>query len=376
MPFKKISDLNQFSSMPSKEVEIEFAKTLKNQSDWQRVNHVAKTVSDRLKKLVQKASESFEQRDREANAIVAGLASGVSVVLLGPPGTAKSALIRQIAFLCGLNSGSGNYFEYLLTNHTMPEELFGGVDLKSLSEGKLTRITKNKLPEAEIAFLDELFRGGSHILNTLLTIINEKRYDAGDGMRHVPLLGLIGASNLAPIDPDLEAFFDRFPVRVWLRSVLEPRNRFESENKKAGSNLIEYSIKSETNRLIQNWDSDGTKASMQSQQISCTNDLRFARTYLLFCLGTKGSPERRSQFEKLFRSIRERCKLSDRTFGQLWLFAAALDFIDNLDVTMQYPVSKGHIEVFKYVARSNRDLAFVNDRVDQITKGTQHTGEN
>ncbi len=373
--FEHVGNLKKFAGLKNCEVELELSTLLSRGFDMQKLEHVSRTVVKRLQQLVSITEKSFERREKEASAVVAGLAAGVSVVLLGPPGTAKSALVRRVAFLCGLSGLDGRFFEYLLTNHTMPEEIFGGPDLEQLTKGKVARITRGKLPEAEVAFLDELFRGGSHILNTLLTIINEKRYDSGDGSRHVPLLGLIGAANSAPLDPDLEAFFDRFPVRVWVESVLEPRNRFESYDEKAAGRLAGHSIHSEITRLKHGWNENAAKEAVCTEMVTCTNDLRLARIYLLSRLqALKNDSERFSQFERLFRSVRERCRLSDRSFGQLWLFGSALDFIRGADPVLPYPASTGHVDVFRNVGRSLRDVAFLHDRVEQLTRGTQHSG--
>ena len=373
--FDHVANLKKFAELPRKDVEREMSGLLRKNSDMQRLEHVAKTVVKRLQQLVSLTETSFEKRSKEAAAVVAGLAAGVSVVLLGPPGTAKSALVRRVAFLCGLTSLDGRFFEYLLTNHTMPEEIFGGPDLEQLTKGKVARITRGKLPEAEVAFLDELFRGGSHILNTLLTIINEKRFDAGDGSRHVPLLGLVAAANSAPLDPDLEAFFDRFPVRVWVESVLEPRTRFDANDEKTASRLAGYSIRSEITRLQHGWNEETIQEDLKGQMVTCTNDLRLARIYLLSRLQSlKNDSERFSQFERLFLSVRERCRLSDRAFGQLWLFGSALDFIRGADPVLPFPASSGHVDVFRHVGRSVRDVAFLHDRVEQLTRGTQHSG--
>ncbi len=90
-------------------------------------------------------------------------------------------------------------------------------------------------------------------------------------------------------------------------------------------------------------------------------------------LSAEGSP-RFEQYERLFRAVRERCKLSDRSFGQLWMFAAALDYIRGKDPRQSYPASDGHVIVFRHVGRSWHDVPFLKDRVEQQTRGVQHTG--
>lgn len=140
--------------------------------------------------------------------LVSALA-GEHVVLVGPPGTAKSALARTFARLC-----DAVYFEYLLTRFTEPNELFGPVDIAAFREGTYRRKTAGMLPEAEIVFLDEVFKSNSAILNSLLTLLNERRYVSGGVTIECPLITVIGASNEVPADADLAAIFDRFLLRV------------------------------------------------------------------------------------------------------------------------------------------------------------------
>jgi MoxR-like ATPase len=134
-------------------------------------------------------------------------------VLLGPPGTAKSALARA---LCGAIDGA-KFFERLLTKFTTPEEIFGPMSLAALERDEFRRVTKGKLPEAHIAFLDETFKANSAILNSLLTAMNERVFHNGNGAPvSCPLISLIGASNEMPEDESLAALFDRFTIRFYV----------------------------------------------------------------------------------------------------------------------------------------------------------------
>ena len=110
----------------------------------------------------------FVERGEVVDLIALALVAGEHLFLYGPPGTAKSALIRQFA-----SSVRGNYFEYLLTRFSEPSELFGPVDIARLREGIVATVITGMLPEAEFAFLDELFNANSAILNNLLTVLNE-----------------------------------------------------------------------------------------------------------------------------------------------------------------------------------------------------------
>src|SRR4030095_3811076 len=113
------------------------------------------------------------------------------------------------------------YFQWLLTRFTTPEELFGAVSLRALEEGDYRRLTTHKLPEAHIAFLDEVFKSSSSILNTILTLMNERRFHNGREVVQVPLLTLVAASNELPEDDELLALNDRFLLRFVVDYVEE-----------------------------------------------------------------------------------------------------------------------------------------------------------
>jgi MoxR-like ATPase len=140
--------------------------------------------------------------------MVASIA-GEHMVLIGPPGTAKSAVIRAFARLI-----DSQYFEYLLTRFSEPNELFGPVDIQSFRAGTYQRVTRGMLPEAEIVFLDEAFKANSAILNSLLTVLNERRFNNGAAVVNVPLISMFAASNEVPSSDELNAIFDRFLLRV------------------------------------------------------------------------------------------------------------------------------------------------------------------
>ena len=131
------------------------------------------------------------------------------MLIVGPPGTAKSALVRHLARLV-----DARYFEYLLTRFSEPNEIFGPIDIKAFREGTYVRRVEAMLPDADIVFLDEIFKSNSAILNALLSILNERRFFTGSASIRVPLCSLYGATNEIPNDDALGAVFDRFLVRA------------------------------------------------------------------------------------------------------------------------------------------------------------------
>lgn len=173
-----------------------------------------------MRLLYSKLQEPFVGREDEARAIVLALLTREHVILVGEPGTAKSALARRLAELV-----NARFFKYLLTKYTEPSELFGPLDLKLLKEGVYTRITKGKLPEAEIVFLDEVFNANSAILNALLSIMQERVWYDGYTEIRVPLWTLVGATNRVPEEAELEAVYDRFLIRQYARPLAENKWR-------------------------------------------------------------------------------------------------------------------------------------------------------
>ena len=173
----------------------------------------------KVSRLYRELHAPFVGREDEARAIILALLAREHAVLVGEPGTAKSALARRLADLL-----SARFFKYLLTKYTEPSELFGPLDLKALKEGRYSRITTGKIPEAEIVFLDEVFNANSAILNALLSIMQERVWYDGYTEIQVPLWTLIGATNRIPEEPELEAVYDRFLVRQYARPL--PENRW------------------------------------------------------------------------------------------------------------------------------------------------------
>lgn len=161
-----------------------------------------------IRAALDRLTEGLVGRDEQARCLLLAALCGEHVLLIGPPGTAKSELARRLRVLVG-----GRYFERLLTRFTVPEELFGPLSLAALDEGRYLREVEGYLPTATVAFLDEVFKANSAILNALLTLLNERAFDQGAQRVAVPLATLVAASNEVPSDESLRAFLDRFLFR-------------------------------------------------------------------------------------------------------------------------------------------------------------------
>jgi len=163
----------------------------------------------------------FKEREAEINGSLLAVLSGENIIFLGPPGTAKTQLAKNI---CQSIEG-GNFFNYLLTSFSTPEEIFGPLSLKALEEDEFRRKIDGCLPTSHIALLDEIFKASSAILNSLLTILNERKYHNGKEIIDVPLLSVFGASNEFPgEDESLEALYDRFLFRYRLTYIQDDEN--------------------------------------------------------------------------------------------------------------------------------------------------------
>jgi MoxR-like ATPase len=164
------------------------------------------------------ASRGLVDREVLVDLIALAAVAGEHLLVIGPPGTAKSQAVRQVARALG-----GRYFEYLLGRFTEPGELVGPIDLRRLRDGVIETQTAGMLPEAEVAFLDEVFLGSTAILNTLLALLNERTFRRGATALAVPLRVCVGAANQIPDDEMLAAFADRFLLRCFVAPVDDGR---------------------------------------------------------------------------------------------------------------------------------------------------------
>ncbi|QUW20962.1 AAA family ATPase [Sporosarcina sp. Marseille-Q4063] len=188
----------------------------------------------KLEEIKNALNAKFFEREKEVEGILVALLSRQHMLMIGPAGTAKSALSVELAKIV---QGTA-YFQWLLTRFSTPEEVFGPLSLKDLEQGVYKRNTATKMPEANLVFLDEIFKANSAILNSLLTLINERLFYNNGTPVKVPLMSVVGASNEYPEEGEgLEALFDRFLLRFELDYIADEMN-FVSMMKGTGQNQV------------------------------------------------------------------------------------------------------------------------------------------
>lgn len=280
------------------------------------------------------------------------------LLLIGPPGTAKSDLILK--FKDALGIADEDYFEYMLTRFTEPSEIIGPIDINQLREGRYIRREQGKLPTARLAFLDEIFKSNSAILNILLTIINERKFYQ-DGMpQPVELRVLFAATNELPEQGELAALKDRFILKVESRSVQD--EHFEE--------LIDVGLQSEVYRNL-------NQKPWQEGHATLTDILK-AHRYLTQMFGHKqrgGKNEEQTdrhlffpaevfrEFQRLVKTLvrEDRIFVSDRKLVKLyklfrvraWLFSGGT-------------VSRDDLRLLAYLGETNQEITLLREKVPAL----------
>jgi len=226
-----------------------------------RISSILKLLNNRL----------YEREEIIAITLLSALAEQ-NIFLFGPPGTAKSLISRRLSKAFETN----HYFEHLMQKFSTPEEIFGPISITELKKDNYIRKTEGFLPKAEFAFLDEIWKSSPAILNTLLTIINEKKFKNGSDVNEVPLKVLISASNETPPENQgLDALYDRFLTRLLVPPVAE-RENFETilQNGSSSENIVIPDNLKIKNEELQRWQSEINKVKLSSDTLNIINGIR------------------------------------------------------------------------------------------------------
>jgi MoxR-like ATPase len=280
------------------------------------------------------------------------------LLLVGPPGTAKSDLVLK--FKDALGIADVDYFEYMLTRFTEPSEIIGPIDINLLREGRYIRREQGKLPTAQLAFLDEIFKSNSAILNILLTIINEKKFYQDGVPQPVRLRILFAATNEVPEQGELAALKDRFVLKAQSQSVQE--EHFEE--------LIDAGLQSEVFRSLNQkpWCEE-----------HCTlTDLLKANRYLTYHFGRRSRVGKQDEqndrqtffpaevfreFQRLIKTLvrEDRIFISDRKLVKLykllrtraWLFTGGT-------------VTRDDLRLLVYLGETNQEMDLLREKVPTL----------
>jgi MoxR-like ATPase len=250
------------------------------------------------KRMLDEMQSVLIGRDEEAHGVVLAALAGEHAVLIGPPGTGKSLLSRA---LCTVTGSSG--FEYLMTRFTAPDELFGPVSITGLKNDRHERVVTGRLPEAEIAFLDEIWKANSSVLNSLLTAMNERIFVNGTTTLRIPLRTVVAASNEYP-KPDVQAVWDRFLVRMHVDYLTDPDHLMDLlEGEQRGFPKAAPII------TLATWDAMRAEAATVTISPTIHGELVRLRQELL----TKGHPVGDRRFIKAMPLLRASAYLDGRT---------------------------------------------------------------
>ncbi|MDE3074997.1 MAG: AAA family ATPase [Chloroflexota bacterium] len=177
-------------------------------------------MRDKFRAMESEMGATWFERRAEVRGLLVGMVARQHVLFLGPPGTGKSAMGEDLCSRVG-----GHYFRWLMSRTSTPEELFGPISLRALENDSYRRVVTGKLPEADIAFLDEVWKANSAVLNSLLSALNERLFFNDGQPVKMPLQMVIGASNELPEDrEELGALWDRFGLRYVVGYVKDPHS--------------------------------------------------------------------------------------------------------------------------------------------------------
>lgn len=278
---------------------------------------------EKLNALLKHIKETFIGKDEIIDLLGISLLARENAFLLGPPGTAKSAIVRALSN--GVEDGKN--FEYLLTRFTEPNEIFGPFDIRKLKEGDLVTNTEGMMPEASMVFLDEIFNANSAILNSLLMALNEKIFRRGKETKKLPALMFVGASNILPEDEALNALLDRFLIRVkcdyvdpdLLNEVLLAGWKLENN-----SNVATPTITSDEVRSLQNLARKVNLNPIRKEYVDVIHSLRNT--------GISVSDRRAVKIQNLIASSALICGREEAVISDLWVLKYIWDTEEQIEV--------------------------------------------
>ena len=322
---------------------------------FEEVKSEVESLRRRVNQLRHHLAQYFVNKEDVIDLMTVCTLAQEPLLIVGKPGTAKSDLI--VKFIQAMGLEGEDYFEYMLTKFTEPSEIIGPIDINQLKEGRYLRRAAGKLPQSRIAFLDEIFKSNSAILNTLLTIINERKYYQDGKPVAIDLVMLFGATNEIPEFSELGALRDRFTLKIESESVRE--TQFDA--------LLEKGLRNETYKAFQQrpW-----------AEICSLEDFLKLKAYLDHTMAyheKDGKSDRSRYFPEevyaLFKRIlktlekEDRIEISDRKVIKLYKLIRTRAFLFHGGV-----VTKEDLILLRYVADRVQDFAPVHEKVDTLLR--------
>ncbi len=318
----------------------------------------AEELRKRLNRFRTSLGRYFVQKQEIIDLMVVAAIAQEPLLLVGPPGTAKSDLVLKFKDALGMDEG--DYFEYMLTRFTEPSEIIGAIDIKELRDGRYIRRKEGKLPTAKLVFLDEIFKSNSAILNILLTIINERKFYQEGKPEAVPLKVMFAATNEIPEQGELAALKDRFVLKVQSRSVQD--DHFQE--------LIDAGLQSESYR--------GLNQQPWAEGHASLDDIVKANRYLTFLFSKKQTDARGDEvndrdlffpadvfreFQRLVKTLvrEDKIFISDRKLVKLyklfrvrsWLFSGG-------------SVTRDDLHLLAYLGESHQEIEHLREKVPNL----------
>ena len=323
--------------------------------DFEEVEPEVDALRSRINAMRQDLHRYWVEKEGLIDLMTISTLAQEPLLLVGKPGTAKSDLVVKFVQALGLDTNSEEYFEYMLTQFTEPGEIVGPIDINELKDGRYMRRVGGKLPQARIVFLDEIFKSNSAILNTLLTIINERKFYQDGKPTRVPMTMLFAATNEIPENVELAALRDRFTLKAESRSV----------RGHAFDELLAKGMQNEVYKSTQQrpWSS---RASLE--------DFLKLKVYLdhIFASELEGGTHHRSRyfpdpvyrlFVRILKSLEKefRYEVSDRKVIKLYKLIRTRAFLLHGGV-----VSKSDLVMLRYVSDRAEDMEAMHEVVDRM----------
>jgi MoxR-like ATPase len=318
----------------------------------------AETLRQKLQRFRTSLGRFFVAKQELIDLMLIAAVAQEPLLLVGPPGTAKSDLVLK--FKDALGIADEDYFEYMLTRFTEPSEIIGPIDVGLLREGRYVRREQGKLPTARLAFLDEIFKSNSAILNILLTIINERKFYQDGVPQAVPLRILFAATNDIPEQSELAALKDRFVLKAASRPV-------QAEH---FTELIDAGLESEVHRAL--------RQKPWAQSHATLDDLLKAGRYLTYLFAQKERstgendvndrerffpPDVFREFQRLVKTLvrEDRIAISDRKLVKLYKLLRARAWL-----LTGGTVTRDDLRLLTYVGESYQEMELLREKVPAL----------